>query len=148
MKIVALFPLLALLAGASIMVQSVLNANLRSALASWSWAALVSYVGGTAVMLTVIFLQGGARPTMATITSTPLSAWAGGLFGATYIVLSIVALPRLGATQTVAFVVTGQMLTSLIFDQFGLMGLAQEPLTPVRVTAALLIVVGVVLIRL
>ena len=148
MKSVAIFPLLALLAGASIMVQSALNANLRAALASWSWAALVSYVGGTAVMLTVIFLQGGSRPAIATITSTPLSAWTGGLFGAAYIVLSIVALPRLGATQTVAFVVTGQMLTSLVFDQFGLMGLTQQPLTPVRITAALFIVVGVVLIRL
>ena len=148
MKSVAIFPLLALLAGASIMVQSALNANLRAALASWSWAALVSYVGGTAVMLTVIFLQGGSRPAIATITSTPLSAWTGGLFGAAYIVLSIVALPRLGATQTVAFVVTGHMLTSLVFDQFGLMGLTQQPLTPVRITAALFIVVGVVLIRL
>jgi Putative inner membrane exporter, YdcZ len=44
-------------------------------------------------------------------------------------VLSIVLLQRLGASTVVAFVVAGQMLGALAFDQFGVMGLERMPAT-------------------
>jgi uncharacterized membrane protein YdcZ (DUF606 family) len=40
------------------------------------------------------------------------------------------------------------MLTSLVFDQFGLMGSARQPATPFRIAGVLLLVVGVVVMRL
>jgi transporter family-2 protein len=140
-------PFVAMLAGSSLVVQAILNVNLRSGLASWSWAALVSYLGGTVMMIIVLLIQGASRPGAHALASVPWFAWLGGLFGGAYIVLSIILLPRLGAAATVAFIVTGQMLTSMLCDQYGLMGLARLPATPLRLAGALCLIVGVVLMR-
>jgi len=141
------FPLLAMLAGASLVIQIALNASLRSELASWSWAALVSYFGGTLMMLIIVVLQRGERPSAGTATSIPWAHWTGGFFGGIYIILSIVLLPRLGAAAVVAFVLSGQMLTALVFDHYGLMGLPLHAVTPLRLAGAVLLISGVVLIR-
>jgi bacterial/archaeal transporter family-2 protein len=144
----ALLPLLALLAGASAVTQATVNAKLRFHLASWSWAAFTSYAVGTVAMLIVIFVQRAPRPSFTIAAAVPWWAWTGGCLGVIYIVLSIILLHRLGASRVVAFVVAGQMLGALAFDQFGLMGLERLPATPLRLTGALLLVGGVVLMRL
>jgi bacterial/archaeal transporter family-2 protein len=139
--------LLAASAGASLVVQVALNAKLRDGLASWSWAGLISYLGGTLTMVAVVLLQRPGWPSAAARAALPWSAWIGGFFGAIYIVLAISLLPRLGAASLVALVVAGQMLASTLFDHYGLLGMAQRAATPGRLLGAALIVAGVVLIR-
>lgn len=139
--------LVAAVAGVSLVIQVALNGKLRAGLASWSWAGLISYLGGTLAMLVVLSLQRPGWPPRAALSSLPASAWVGGFFGAIYIVLAIVLLPRLGAASLVSLVVAGQMLASAAFDHFGLLGVAQHSATPSRLLGAVLIVAGVVLIR-
>jgi bacterial/archaeal transporter family-2 protein len=76
--------------------------------------------------------------------------WArsGGFFGAICIAISILFVPRLGTATFVAILVTGQMLSSLIFDQFGLFGVNQYPANLPRLLGAGFLVAGVILIRL
>jgi bacterial/archaeal transporter family-2 protein len=59
-------------------------------------------------------------------------------------VVAILLLPHMGAGTAVALLVAGQMLGSLVFDHYGLFGLAQHP---VDLPGALLLIAGVVLIR-
>lgn len=139
--------MLAMLAGTSLVVQATLNMNLRSSLASWSWTGFISYLGGTITMLVVLLLQRQAIPARAAFAGSSWPMWTGGFFGAIYIVLAIVLLPRLGAAAVVAFVVAGQMLTSLAFDHFGVLGLPHHPASAQRLIGAVLIIVGVVLAR-
>lgn len=138
---------LAASAGVSLVIQAVLNARLRHGLASWSWAGFVSYVGGTIAMGTVLLAQREAWPSLAARSSVPWWGWIGGLFGAIYIVLAIVLIPRLGAASTVALVVAGQMLGALAFDHFGLLGVPQHQAGAARLAGAALLVVGVALMR-
>jgi transporter family-2 protein len=139
--------LLAAAAGVSLVIQVALNAKLREGLASWSWAGLISYIGGTLTMLFVLALQRPGWPSAAARDALPWSAWIGGFFGAIYIVLAIALLPRLGAASLVALVVAGQMLASSVFDHYGLLGIPQHVATPSRIAGAVLIVAGVVLMR-
>jgi bacterial/archaeal transporter family-2 protein len=46
-----------------------------------------------------------------------------------------------------ALIVVGQMLGSLTFDHFGLLGIPQHPTTSTRLAGAVFLVLGVVLIR-
>jgi transporter family-2 protein len=117
-------------------------------LASWSWTGFVSYLGGTLTMLTVLLIQREPFPSRAAVGGSPWPMWIGGFFGAVYIVLAIVLLPRLGAATVVAFVVAGQMLTSLAFDHFAVLGLPHHAANVPRIVGALLIIVGVALTRL
>jgi transporter family-2 protein len=134
-------------AGASFVMQSALNAQLRVALGSPIRASFVSYAGGTLVMAVVALLARESWGYAHDFLHSPWWLWLGGFFGAMYVVVSILFLPRLGAATLFALLVTGQMIASLLFDQFGLFGLAQRSIDPGRTLGALLLVVGVVLLR-
>ena len=114
---------LAALAGASFVVQATMNTQLRGALGSASWASFVSYLGGTLAMLAVILAIREPMPTAEAVAKSSWQHWTGGLFGAVYVVITIMLLPRLGAATLLALFVTGQMMASLAFDHYGLFGL-------------------------
>ena len=137
--------LLVVLAGGSVAFQQVLNASLRMNLGSPWWAGTVSYLVGLIAMLTVALLAPGPRFTFT--GDAPWIAWAGGLFGAIFIGVAILMAPRLGVATTLALVVVGQMVGSLAFDHFGLLGMPQHPATLTRMAGAALLILGVVLVR-
>ncbi|HKO93562.1 MAG TPA: DMT family transporter [Polyangiaceae bacterium] len=139
--------LLGTAAGACLVVQATLNATLRSALSSWAWAGLVSYVGGTASMLLILAARREQWPATFAGASWPSVAWTGGCFGALYLVLAIVLLPRLGAASLVACVVTGQMVASVAFDHFGWLGVPQHPVSLSRLLGAVLLIGAVILMK-
>ncbi|HEY8714285.1 MAG TPA: DMT family transporter, partial [Candidatus Acidoferrum sp.] len=70
------------------------------------------------------------------------------LFGAIYIAISILLVPRLGAAIVIGLIVAGQMLGSLAFDHFGLLGIPVHPASFPRLVGAALLITGVILIRL
>jgi transporter family-2 protein len=139
--------LLAIGAGASFVMQSAVNANLRATLGSPSWVAFVSYAGGTLTMLVVLLALREKWPTATSLQQSSFLSWTGGIFGAVYVVILIVLLPRLGAATVIAALVAGQMLTSVIFDHFGLFGLPRHPADLSRGIGALLLIAGVGLMR-
>ena len=138
---------LAVVAGISFVVQGGVNARLRGALGSPNWAALISYAGGTLVMALVVLAARDPLPTLAAVVRSPWWAWLGGLFGAVYVVIIILLLPRLGAAALFALFVLGQMIASLAFDQVGAVGVPRHPIDALRVAGVLMLVAGVVLIR-
>jgi Putative inner membrane exporter, YdcZ len=74
---------LAVLAGASVALQQVLNANLRIALNSAAWSGFVSYFAGVACMAVLAFALREPVPSVAVAGRVPWWAYSGGLFGAT-----------------------------------------------------------------
>jgi transporter family-2 protein len=71
----------------------------------------------------------------------------GGLLGAVFVTAAATLAPRLGAATFISLTIAGQMLVSILLDQFGLVGFAARPATPLRLLGALLLVAGVLLIR-
>ena len=147
MPSMALPVLLTMLAGAGLVVQQALNAHLRVALASAAWSGFVSYLVGLACMALLVLALRDPLPSATLAARIPWWAWSGGLFGAVFIALAILLVPKLGAAAFIAILVTGQMLASLAFDQFGWLGLAQRPIDLPRLLGVALLVAGVVLIR-
>jgi bacterial/archaeal transporter family-2 protein len=142
-----LFLLLALAAGVLLPVQAGLNAQLRSALGSPLAAALVSFLVGTAGLTTVALLLRTPLTLGRAWAATSPWQWSGGLIGAVYVLAAIVLAPRLGAATLIAAVVAGQMITSLVLDQYGLVGFPVHSLTLVRLLGAALVIAGVILIQ-
>ena len=139
--------LLAAGAGISFVMQQTVNADLRAALGSAAWAGFVSYLGGTLCMLALAAALREQLPSSAAVGHSNWWAWSGGFFGAIYIAVSILLVPRLGAATFIALLVAGQMLSSLAFDHYGLFGLVQRPADPSRLLGAALLIGGVILIR-
>ena len=147
MSSTALAIVLAVLAGVAIATQQVFNGGLRHAIGSVWWAGLVRYLGGTAFMVAALLVTRAAVPAATSLRQVTPIQWTGGVLGGVYIILSLFALPRLGAALVLACVVVGQMIASLGFDQFGLFGVPQHPVSFVRILGALALVIGVVLIK-
>ncbi len=139
--------LFAILAGVMLPVQAGINAQLRVSLGHPIAAALVSFLVGTVALALVAI---GFRIPLgldATWTRAPWWHWVGGLIGAAYVAGSVVLAPRLGAATLIAAVVAGQMISSLILDQYGLIGFEQHPISIARVAGGLLVIGGVLLIQ-
>jgi transporter family-2 protein len=134
-------------AGVSVALQQVLNANLRMELGSAWWTGLISYLVGTLAMLAIAIVSGGPWLSVTMAARTSWISWTGGIFGAIFIATAILMLPRFGAATVLALIVVGQMLGSLTFDHFGLLGIQQHSANPIRLAGAAFLILGVVLIR-
>ena len=127
--------------------QQAVNANLRTEIGSAWWAGFISYLGGTVAMLVMVVASHDPMLTVQSAAKSSWVSWTGGFFGAVYIGISIILVPKLGTASTVAFIVLGQMLGSLLFDHFGLFGVPVHEITAVRGAGTLLLLAGVILIR-
>src|SRR5579863_5129005 len=96
------FMLLAVCAGVSFVMQQAANADLRGVLGSAAWAGFVSYLGGTMCMLVLALAMRDALPVTGTMVRSNWWAWSGGFFGAIYIAISILLVPRFGTATFVA----------------------------------------------
>jgi len=142
------FPMiLAVAAGVSLVVPQALNANLRYALNSAAWSGFMSYLVGMICMAAFALALRDPIPSATVAARIPWWAWSGGLFGAIFIALAIFLIPKLGAATFIALLVAGQMLCSLAFDHFGLLGIPVHPASLVRLAGAAFLSLGVVLIR-
>lgn len=141
--------ILALAAGALIAFQFGVNAGLRGFLGAGSplYATLVSYAVGTAASLACLLTVRPALPPWGRVASTPWWAWAGGAIGVGYVTASVLLAPKLGATRLIIMVIAGQLIASVLFDHFGLLGYAIRPFNIWRAFGCLLIVAAAVIIK-
>ncbi|WP_342640232.1 DMT family transporter [Rhodoligotrophos ferricapiens] len=138
---------LAFLAGAALPVQAGANAELARILGHPLSAALVSALVGLAFMLLVMVAFRAPVPSLPGLRTAPLWSWLGGIMGTGFLVLAILAAPKLGAATFVALAVAGQMCLSVLIDHFALIGFESRPATLARLAGILLIVAGVVLVQ-
>jgi transporter family-2 protein len=71
----------------------------------------------------------------------------GGLLGAIYVTVNIMLAPRIGIAALMALGIAGQLFTALLIDRFGLFELVERGLTVGRVSGALLVLVGALMVR-
>lgn len=140
------FYLAAALAGVAFVVQQAANTGLRTALGSGLWAGLANFVVGLVAILTVIALLRESVPSLSAAGRAPWYLWIGGLLGALYIVGAVFVVPRIGTATFFGLILVGQMLTSLTFDHFGLMGLPVHEAGLPRIIGAGLLMLGAGLI--
>jgi transporter family-2 protein len=138
--------LLVLFAGAMLALQAPTNVMLARAGGSPVLAALISFSVGTAALL-VVWLASGNRPGLSPFGALPWYAWLGGVYGAVYVAVAAFAAPRIGLASLITVGIAGQVIAALWLDHIGALGLQREPISWFRVAGALLVVVGVVLVR-
>ncbi|HZM62657.1 MAG TPA: DMT family transporter [Vicinamibacterales bacterium] len=142
-----LYLLFALLTGAGVAVQSVINARLRVLLDGPFWAAAVQVIVALVFLLVLTLLTRQPAPVLSGIARAPLWIWTGGLFGAMFVLATIILTPKLGATLTLAMMIVGQLTGALVVDHYGLFSGTIVRLSTLRVLGVALLLLGVWLIR-
>jgi transporter family-2 protein len=138
---------LALLAGAMLPIQFSINAQLRNAVGGPVLAAAISFVVGMLCLFLVYAISRQPVPRWTKVSEAPWWVWIGGALGATYVLLSIVLVPRIGAATTIAFIVAGQMAVAVVLDHFGWLHVPEHRLSVLRVVGAGLVIGGVAMIQ-
>jgi len=138
---------LALAAGVCLPTQAGINTQLSTWARSPISAALISFLAGTIGLLFYAVITRVPLPPLATAASQPWWLWSGGLLGAFFVAVTVILVPKLGATTMLAVVLAGQLLASLFYDHFGLVGFPVHPISCGRILGVLLLCAGIFLIR-
>lgn len=129
--------------GVAVAVQPSINARLAEK-TGFLQAATVSFAVGTLVLLMISLTtsQGSLRRTF------EADWWqlTGGLFGAFFVTMTIVGVPRIGTTAVLALTIVSQLIAGLVMDHYGMFGMRGIPIDFKRLVGVALLLVGVVLI--
>lgn len=140
------YALFAVAVGALLPIQAIINSRLRGYVGGPVPATFVSVGVSTLTMVVVLAATRTAVPTSG--KGGPWWVWTGGVLGVAIVIASLGLVSRLGAAFLFALFVVGQMIASLVIDHYGLLGVSQQDINPLRLVGVLLLIAGVVLIRL
>jgi bacterial/archaeal transporter family-2 protein len=137
--------LLAAAAGGLVGMQAPVNSRLGKSVGSFE-AATFSFLVGTAALVLILLIARGGIGGFGQIGRVPWWGLVGGLLGAVYVSVALVAVRTLGASGLTAVVIGGQLAISVAIDRFGLLGVAKQSIGAERILGLVLLAVGVVLV--
>ena len=139
--------LFAVLAGISNPLQSGSNSELMKVTNAPVVAAFVVYAIGSICLLACIpFLGFPAKETFPKLFTAPWWAYIGGVCNAVFLMSTLLVTKKLGSATFTTLVVISAIVTSVLLDQFGLLGFQVRSITLLRGLGSVLAIVGVVLI--
>ena len=130
--------------GGVLAVQAPINAGLGRVTGQLP-AALVSFTVGTVLLAVIVGLSGDAGG----VSSTFDVRWyylIGGVLGAAYVTVALIAVRSIGAGGVAAATITGQLATAVVIDRLGILGLEQTPITASKLIGVALLLAGTFLL--
>lgn len=125
--------------GLAVAIQPSINARLAQKVGSYE-SSLISFAVGTLALAVMVLIAG--RGNLRNLADAAWWELTGGLIGAYFVTMTIIAVPRLGTLAVMAIIIAGQLITGALLDQYGAFGLRQIPLTPLRGIGILLLCIG------
>jgi bacterial/archaeal transporter family-2 protein len=132
-------------AGCLVGMQAPINSRLGKSVGTAQAATFSFLVGTVALLLLASFWHGGLG-NLGRVAHAPWWALIGGLFGAVYVSVALVAVRTLGASGLTAVVITGQLAISVLIDRLGLLGIAKQHIGASRIIGLVLLIAGFLLV--
>jgi len=129
--------------GLAVAIQPSINARLAQKIGSYE-SSLISFAVGALAMLVVVLIAG--RGNLRNVIDASWWELTGGLLGAYFVTMTIISVPRLGTLAVMSIIIAGQLTTAALLDQYGVFGLRQISLTPLRGVGIILLCIGASLI--
>ncbi len=126
-------------AGATVALQPSINARLAQK-AGLLESACISFAVGTLALVIAVLISG--KTNLRGLHETAWWEWTGGLLGAFFVSATILAVPRIGTTATMAVAIAAQLITALILDHFGAFGFGGMQIDLKRSLGAVLLIIG------
>lgn len=129
--------------GLAVALQPSINARLAQKVGIYE-SSLLSFAVGTLALVAMVMFAG--RGNLRNVTDASWWELTGGVLGAYFVSMTILAVPRLGSAAVMAIVIAGQLTTSVLLDHYDAFGLRQIPLTSTRGIGILLLCIGAALV--
>lgn len=137
--------LVALAAGVANPFQSGLNAELNKQLGKPLWASLSVYATGLAALVLIQLFVREAVPS-GKLGQVPWWAWTGGAVSIISTIIGLTIAQKLGSALFTGASLSASLVTSVLLDQFGLIGFKQHTASPGRLVGCGLLCAGVWLV--
>ncbi|MFA6278270.1 MAG: DMT family transporter [Pedobacter sp.] len=142
-----IYTLLPILVGTCLPMLAITNGNLGKSFGSPFTATFGVFLVALAG-ITIVILAGKAPiPTAAQIGSTKWWYWIGGLIVVLNIVTFTVSPAKIGVGNMIVLFVAAQLISSTVFEHYGLVGVVQHTINWQRIAGIILLVAGVFLIK-
>jgi len=139
---------LTLFTGALLPVQAILNTRLGRQTGGPLMGSLLSFtVGLICLLLLNLVINTSAVTNLKPASVGPWWLWLGGFLGAIFVGYITWVNQRQGVALTFALVVSGQIFCSLLIDHFGLFGSGISTINLPKIVGAILIILGIILIK-
>ena len=141
--------ILALISGFCLAIQPAVNGHLGIGISSTVQAALISFLIGTTLLILInIILKQMPNMKNVFVKKAPWWFYIGGILGALYVFFALVITPEIGTGAFVIFVLIGQMLISLVIDNYGLLGSRVRKVSRIQIIGLLVMLAGAGIIKL
>ena len=131
--------------GGLVALQGPINSGLGKHIGTFQ-AAFFSFATGTVILAILAGLAKGGYGQIAEARHLAPQYLIGGALGVCYVSCVLVTVRTLGAGGIVAASIAGQLTMSVIVDQFGLLGVDQDPITVSKLLGVLLLAAGTLLV--
>ena len=135
-----------LVAGVLNALQTGTNPQLGKSLGSPIAGAFIVYLVGLATLAVSAPFLGFSFSAYSKVGQAPWWAWLGGVFGIVYVLAMFYVTKKVGAGVFTSLTVTAAILTTVMLDHFGWMGLDKHPASVWRLVGCALMVGGVILV--
>jgi transporter family-2 protein len=142
-----LFYLMPVFAGVAITIQAGVNSQLRSAIQHPLMAAFISFLVGTLALALLLLFSRNTIPSLSQYSDITWYKYTGGLLGAFVVTVTLIAVAQIGAGNMFVLVVAGQLITAVIMDHFGVLGLQSNPVSLQKFFGICLLVAGAWLVN-
>lgn len=139
--------LIALCIGGLLPVQGAINTQLGKILNHPMQATFVSFFGALIAIVIYLAIARPEMPSLATLKTTPLINFSGGLFGVVFVTAILMVTPQIGIGNTIVAAIVGQLIVSIFLDHFGLLGLDRYPINTYRALGCIGLVLSLWLIQ-
>ena len=139
---------LALAAGAAIAMQATMNAQLGVLLKSSMVGTTIAFLFSLIFTVSAMLLFTKNYPNLGEVKSVPFYLWfTGGALSAFAVGMFYYLIPKMGVGSMMSYALSGQILIAIIASHLGWFDLPVKPINMVKMTGAILLIVGVLLIN-
>lgn len=129
--------------GIAIAFQPSINGRLAQKVGTFE-SSFISFAVGSLLLLALVLLAG--KGSFKGVANTSWWEFTGGALGAFFVTMTIIAIPRIGTTASMAAVIGAQLTTSVLLDHFGLFGFRTIHIDGKRAIGVALLMAGAGLI--
>ncbi len=140
MESIILIILIGLAGGVAVGLQSPMASMITQRLGIFESVFIVHMGGAIIALLPILFYSGGK---LSQWRSLPWYVLLAGIFGLVVIGAISYMIPKVGVAASITTIVAGQLLVSILLDQFGLLGASVRPLDLTRIIGILVVLAGV-----
>jgi bacterial/archaeal transporter family-2 protein len=141
------YVLAAIVIGALVSTQPLINAILARAIGSPFGAAAISIAVAFLCALLMLTVTGRGDMRLATLGAVPWWVYLAGTVGTLFVAGGVVIAPVTGALVFFVCVIGGQLLGAMLADHFGAFGLDVRPISLLRLLGLALVLGGALLVQ-